>query len=395
MKLSVIIVSYNVKFYVEQCLHSLYKAIDGIDAEVFVVDNHSKDDTVRYIRRRFKKVKLIDLNNNLGFARANNIAINQARGEYILLLNPDTFVGEKTICGTLDFMDSHQKAGGIGVCMYNSDGTVAMESRRGLPSPLTAFYKMCGLCSRYPRSKRFGKYYMSYLPWDTSQCIEVVSGAYFMLRRKAVDEVGMLDEDFFMYGEDIDLSYRLLKGGWENWYLPLPILHYKGESTHKSSFSYVHVFYRAMLIFFRKHYAHISICLSLPITLAIYMSAFMALMKIQTNKVRKLLGFVDRRNCPDRRYVFIGSKNMIERCHQMVSRKGIVADFVHYGHDKLELPSFDDLKTNEKVYVVFDTDLFGFEEIIDKLHGFSHKNIFVGTYFSKTGIVITPNDILR
>lgn len=125
------------------------------------------------------------------------------------------------------------------------------------------------------------------------------------------------------------------------------------------------------------------------------MSAFMALMKIQTNKVRKLLGFVDRRNCPDRRYVFIGSKNMIERCHQMVSRKGIVADFVHYGHDKLELPSFDDLKTNEKVYVVFDTDLFGFEEIIDKLHGFSHKNIFVGTYFSKTGIVITPNDILR
>ena len=236
MKISIIIVSYNVKFYLEQCLLSVRKATEGIEAEVIVVDNRSKDGSVEYLRRRFREVTFVASNHNLGFARANNLAIKRAKGEYVLLLNPDTILGEEVLKESIRFMDCHPNAGGLGVKMLKCDGGAAMESRRGLPSPLTAFYKMCGLCNKYPKSRRFGKYYMSYLPWDEPARIEVISGAYCLMRHTAIDKVGMLDEDFFMYGEDIDLSYRLLKGGFENWYLPVSILHYNGESTHKSSY---------------------------------------------------------------------------------------------------------------------------------------------------------------
>ena len=173
-------------------------------------------------------------------------------------------------------MDAHPDAGAAGVRMLQGNGSDAKESRRGLPSPMVAFYKMAGLCSRYPQSRRFGHYYMGYLPWSEPAQIEVVSGAYCLLRREVLDKVGLLDEDYFMYGEDIDLSYRIFKGGYHNYYLPEKILHYKGESTHKSSFRYVHVFYDAMLIFLRKHYGHVSFLLALPIKAAVYMKAALA-----------------------------------------------------------------------------------------------------------------------
>ena len=211
MRLTVIIVSYNVKHYIEQCLDSLYRALHGIEAEIYVVDNHSKDNSVEYLQQRFADVKFIACNHNLGFARANNLAISRTESEYILLLNPDTIVGENVIKKSIAFMDSHDDAGGLGVQMLKCNGENALESRRGLPTPVTAFYKMCGLCAKYPENKKFGKYYMGYLPWDEPGQIEVISGAYCFLRRAAIEKAGALDEDFFMYGEDIDLSYRILK----------------------------------------------------------------------------------------------------------------------------------------------------------------------------------------
>jgi GT2 family glycosyltransferase len=198
---------------VEQCLNSLYRALNGIEAEIYVVDNHSRDDTVEALTRSYPDVNLVASNHNLGFARANNIAVKQSESEYVLLINPDTFVGEGVISECLKFMDEHADAGALGVRMIDSNGNVAQESRRGLPTPMTAFYKMCGLCKRFPKNTRFGKYYMGYLPWDKPVEIEVVSGAFFMMRRASLEKVGLLDEDFFMYGEDIDLSYRLLKAG--------------------------------------------------------------------------------------------------------------------------------------------------------------------------------------
>ena len=276
MKLSVVIVSYNVRELLTACIDSVVKAAEGIDTEVFVVDNKSVDDTIEVINRDYPWVHLINNKENLGFSKANNIAIRQAEGEYVLLLNPDTVVAEGTLRGAIEFMDQHPEAGGAGVRMHNADGTLAPESRRAVPTPLVAARKMLGFTKRY---------YMSNLPWDKPGKIEVVSGAFMMLRRKAIDQVGLLDEDFFMYGEDIDLSYRLLKGGWQNWYLPLDIIHYKGQSTQKSDFRYVHVFYQAMLIFFRKHYSHLSFFFTLPVKVAIYFRASLALADLIRKKL--------------------------------------------------------------------------------------------------------------
>ena len=276
MKLSIVIVSYNVRSYLEQCLHSVQRALEGIEGEVFVVDNHSDDDSVKTVREQYPWVRLIENLDNLGFAKANNQAIRQSQADYVLLLNPDTVVAEDTLRGVLMFMDEHPKAGGAGVMMCYEDGTRAPESRRALPTPWVAALKMLGFTKRY---------YMSHLPWNQPCRIEVVSGAFCLLRHEAIKAVGLLDEDFFMYGEDIDLSYRLLKGGWENWYLPYSIIHYKGKSTQKSDYRYVHVFYQAMLIFFQKHYSHLSMIYTVPVKIAIYFRAFIALTDILRKKL--------------------------------------------------------------------------------------------------------------
>jgi len=279
-KVSIVIVSYNVRPLLTECIDSVRLALAGLSGDITVVDNCSKDDTVEYLQKHYPDVQLIVNQENVGFARANNQAIRQTDSEYVLLLNPDTIVYEPTIHGCIDFMDAHPEAGGAGVRMLNREGKVAPESRRAIPTPWVAMLKMLGFTRRY---------YMSNLPWDEPSRIEVISGAYCLLRRKALDQVGLLDEDYFMYGEDIDLSYRLLKGGWQNWYLPYDIVHYKGGSTQKTSFRYVHVFYQAMLIFFRKHYGHLSFFFSLPIKVAIYFRAFLALIEMQSARLRQFI----------------------------------------------------------------------------------------------------------
>lgn len=269
MTLSVIIVSYNVKYHLEQCIRSVERAIEGMEADVWVVDNASTDGSVAYLGQRFPAVHLIANAENMGFSRANNLAIRQSQGEYVLLLNPDTLVAEDTLRQCVAFLDAHPEVGATGVKMLNPDGTFALESRRGLPTPFTAFCKMSGLGTLFPRSRLFGRYYMQYLPREQAAPIEVISGAFCMVRRSALLRVGLLDEDFFMYGEDVDLSYRLQRGGWLNYYLPCPILHYKGESTVKSSYRYVTVFYRAMLIFYNKHYGRRHLMLGWLVKLAV------------------------------------------------------------------------------------------------------------------------------
>ena len=279
-KICIVIVSYNVCQLLDECLQSVKRALQGIDGEIYVVDNLSTDGTVETLQPRHPDVHFIANKQNVGFACANNQAIRCTDSEYVLLLNPDTVVYENTLRGVLDFMDQHPEAGGAGVRMLTREGKPAPESRRAIPTPWIAMLKMLGATRRY---------YMSHLSWDEPGQIEAISGAFCMLRRKALDQIGLLDEDYFMYGEDIDLSYRLLKGGWQNWYLPFDIIHYKGESTQKSTFRYVHTFYQAMLIFFRKHYGHLSVFFSLPIQLAIYFRALMALMQMMGSRFHHLL----------------------------------------------------------------------------------------------------------
>lgn len=396
MKLSVIIVSYKVKFYLEQCLLAVKKATAGIESEIYVVDNHSNDGSVEFIAERFPDINLISSNHNNGFSHANNIAIRQCSGEYVLLLNPDTIVGERSIKEVLKFMDAHPKAGGVGVKMLNADGSCAKESRRGVPTVATSFYKMTGLCACYPHSQRFAHYYMGHLPWDKSAQIEIISGAFCMLRHSALDKIGLLDEDFFMYGEDVDLSYRLLKGGYENWYVPVEILHYKGESAHKSSFRYVHVFYNAMLIFFRKHYGNKAAIISLPIKAAVVVKATITLLHMKATAVHKSLGFFTRNKDTYVQYVFIGSAEAIGKCRRLCLHRGVEMEFVEgnaqtmpQGHSNMELA------TKQKFCVVYDVDSFSYDQIFGIFQGNCLPNTTIGTYNPTTNTIITAREVIR
>lgn len=401
LKLSVIIVNYNVKYYLDQCIRSVLRAFEEMNtpAEIIVVDNHSADGSVDYLEQRypqklFPMVRFVRSAHNLGFARANNIAIRQSRGEYVLLLNPDTIVGEDALKASVDFMDVHEDAGAVGVRMLGAQGRRAMESRRGLPTPMVSFFKMLGFCNRWPHHRLFGKYYMGYLPWDEPCQIEVVSGAYCMLRRKALDEVGLLDEDFFMYGEDIDLSYRVLKGGYHNYYLPVDILHYKGESTQKSSFRYVHVFYEAMLIFFRKHYSGMTFLLSLPIKTAIYAKALMALVGMLSDRMRKSLGFFAPSAEGVQHYVFVGSQEMQDACCDIARRLGLDAEF----HDSEVLEDKSEATWSEKNdnVLVLDADSMSYADMLKRMSRLSDMNVNVtlGTYSKEIGKIITDREIL-
>lgn len=412
LKLSVIIVNYNVKYYLDQCISSVLRAFEVMKktsssdssvneevAEIIVVDNHSADGSVDYLEKRYPQmlypmVRFVRSAHNLGFARANNIAIRQSRGEYVLLLNPDTIVGEDALKASVDFMDAHGDAGAVGVRMLGAQGRRAMESRRGLPTPMVSFFKMLGFCNRWPHHRLFGKYYMGYLPWDEPCQIEVVSGAYCMLRRKALDEVGLLDEDFFMYGEDIDLSYRVLKGGYHNYYLPVDILHYKGESTQKSSFRYVHVFYEAMLIFFRKHYSGMTFLLSLPIKTAIYAKALMALVGMLSERMRKSLGFFAPSAEGAQHYVFVGSQEMQDACREIARRLGLDAEF----HDSEVQEDKSEATWSEKNdnVLVLDADSMSYADMLKRMSRLSDMNVNVtlGTYSKEIGKIITDREIL-
>ena len=273
MKLSIVIVNYNVKYFLEQCLCSVRAAVAGIEAEVLVVDNHSTDGSIEYLRPRFPEVIFIENEDNPGFAKANNQAIRISQGEYVLLLNPDTVVGEDSLRSLCYFMDEHPEAGGLGVKMLEGHGIFLPESKRSFPSPWVSFCKIFGLSKFFPQSRTFAQYSLPYLDKDKQLKVDVLAGAFMLLRRKALDKVGLLDESFFMYGEDIDLSYRVVQGGYTNYYIPERLLHYKGESTKHGDIKYVKAFYGAMLIFYRKYYPQASWLMSLLIQMAVFLKA--------------------------------------------------------------------------------------------------------------------------
>ena len=298
MKLSVIIVNYNVRFFLEQCLRSVYRSVDfalkadpSYSIDVFVVDNNSSDDSVEMVRQQFPEVRLIANSDNPGFSKANNQAIRQSNAEHVLLLNPDTVVREDTFEKVLRFMDERPDVGGLGIKMIDGKGNFLPESKRGLPTPMTAFYKIFGLSSVFPKSRVFSRYHMGHLSKDETHEVEILSGTFMLMRKSVLDKVGLLDEDYFMYGEDIDLSYRIILAGHENVYFAdSEIIHYKGESTKKGSLNYVFVFYQAMIIFAKKHFSSRNAALySLLINSAIYFRAALAVIRRFFDRVALLL----------------------------------------------------------------------------------------------------------
>lgn len=396
MLLSIIIVNYNVKFFVEQCLLSIYKneGIDREDLEVFVVDNFSPDHSVEYLIRQFPKEKyphlhIIGNKRNVGFGKANNQALRQACGEYVLFLNPDTLLTEHTLRDVLSFASEHDDLGALGVRMLHTNGSFALESRRGLPTPWVSFCKLSGLTSLFPRSRRFGRYYMQYLPIDQPTPIDINSGAFMLLRREAALQTKGFDETFFMYGEDIDLSFRLLKLGYSNYYHPTPILHYKGESTKKNTYRYVHVFYQAMLLFFNKHYKHYGWLLSIPIQLAIFMRALLALLTRQYRFVYRFLH--PRRQRPSGYMLYLGRAG--EQVEQLATAYGLDIDCREATAETLPLGHLSEGIDYERYqHVVYDTADFPFGLQLEVFSKQKSKKVHIGTFNPVRNILITGSN---
>ena len=255
MQLSIIIVNYNVKHFLEQCLCSVQKAILGMEAEIIVVDNNSTDNSLPYLQGRFAETRFIANKENGGFARACNQGLAEAKGRYVLFLNPDCIVPEDCFQKCITFLDQHPGAGGLGIKMLDGKGRFLKESKRSFPSPMTSLYKLIGLARLFPRSKTFSKYHLGHLNENENHEVDVLAGAFMMLKKEVLTKTGGFDETFFMYGEDVDLSYRIQKAGYKNYYFPgSSIIHFKGESTRKGSMNYVRMFYTAMSIFVKKHY---------------------------------------------------------------------------------------------------------------------------------------------
>ena len=385
---SVIIVSYKVRYYIEQCLNSVLRSVP--DAQILVVDNKSDDGSVEYIRERFPQAEVIANDFNAGFGKANNLALVKATGKYVLFLNPDTVVAERTIPGCVEYMEAHPETGALGVRMQYGDGRFALESRRSLPTPSVSFWHMTGLGRLFPRSKVFAKYHLTYLDRESVCPIDVVSGAYMFVRKEALDKTGGFDEQFFMYGEDIDLSYRIIQAGFVNRYLPLPIIHYKGESTIKTSYNYAKVFYDAMIIFFRKHFHKYSKFLE-----------FVVKMVLGVRKIGTFIGqniLAHRRRLADytEKCLYVGRKETFSDVSGIIAQSGILIKPVFVeGAGDIEA-ALEGRLENGLGAVLFDTDAFSYDAIMDWMYNKVQegKRYTIGFYSAQTGKLITEDEVL-
>ena len=384
---SVIIVSYKVKYYIEQVLRSLYRSNQEI--EVFVVDNASGDDTIEYLSARYPDVHYIANSENVGFGSANNQALKLAKGEYVLFLNPDTIVAERTIEGCVNLMESDSEVGAIGVRMQYSDGHFAPESRRSVPTPFVSFCKMSGLGRLFPNSKLFARYHLSYIDKDLACNIEVVSGAYMFVRKAVLDKIGGFDETFFMYGEDVDLSYRILKAGYRNCYLPLPVLHYKGESTTKTSYSYAKAFYDAMTIFFTKHYRHYSRFFTLLVKMVVGFQKFSTYIKNNLfNKDRAAMKLKSRALFAGNGAEFATIKNLVSKSRTIVDVDFLEAD------DLLKNQGVPAAKIKEYDVVIYDTDCFSYNVMLDNMYSLDIHKTLLATYNRESRTIITELEVI-
>ncbi len=256
MKLSIVIVNFNVKQLLENCLQSVVQACKNIDAEIFVIDNASTDGSQAFFKKKFSSVHFKWNKINVGFAKANNSVLPEVSGDYILFLNPDTIVPPDCFEKCMAFFSTHHDCGALGVRMVDGQGNFLKESKRGFPHPMTSLYKMMGLHKLFPRSRKFAKYYEGHLSEKENNPVAVLSGAFMLLSKATLNKVKGFDESYFMYGEDIDLSCNITKAGFKNYYFAdTTITHFKGESTEKKSAEYSKHFYGSMKIFVRKYYA--------------------------------------------------------------------------------------------------------------------------------------------
>ena len=391
MKLSVIIVNYNVKYYLEQCLHSVYLALDGIHAEVLVVDNASTDGSNEYFSgKNFPGFTYISNAENVGFSRANNQAIRQSTGEYVLLLNPDTLLPEEILNELCSFMDEHPEAGAAGVRMLTSNGRFLPESKRGIPSPWASFGKLMGVLKLFPSSRCFGGYYLSHLDEGSIHEVPVLAGAFMFFRRSVLEKCGLLDETYFMYGEDIDISCKILSEGYKNYYLPFPILHYKGESTSKDSGKQIRVFYKAMDIFFCKYGRKYNPLFRFIIRTGIVLRMNAALLMLGLKRMQKQLFPVRK---PEPCFFVLGCAKSIDYIHIMLRRNKLTSPHYYLVADEYELLVSEKslfLKPNTYTHIIFDSAAFSYSFIIDYLVSNGLTGLEIGIFDAESYTLVTP-----
>lgn len=363
MQLSVIILNYNVRYFLELCVLSVQKAIQNIDAEIIVVDNNSSDDSCAMMKERFPNVKLIENKTNFGFPKGNNIGVDQAKGEYICILNPDTVVAEDTFEKILNsqFVTRNSQLGIIGCKLIDGTGNFLPESKRGVPTPWVAFTKIFGL---YKISNLFGKYYAQHLTENQSGKVDILVGAFMVMKRSLYHEVGGFDENCFMYSDDIDLSYMVKKSGRENYYFAeTSVIHYKGESTVRDE-KYMKRFQEAMNFFYNKHFKK-----------SLFFSGFMKIGAFVFSKIKK--SQQKNRSIAVDNYIFF-SKNEV----QLALEKPI-----SYQTNLLDFSPNSKLQTE----IIFDIQSFSFKEIIDFMQKNKAATITYKMYLPQSKVIIGSN----
>ena len=364
MQLSVIILNYNVRYFLEQCVLSVQKALEGIDGEIIVIDNASSDDSCEMMKAKFPHIKLIENQDNLGFPKGNNIGVAQAKGEYICILNPDTVVAEDTFFKILNSQlpTRNSQLGIIGCKLIDGAGNFLPESKRGVPTPWVAFTKIFGL---YKISNYFGKYYAQHLSENESGKVDILVGAFMVMKRKLYLEVGGFDENCFMYSDDIDLSYLVLKAGKSNYYFhETSVIHYKGESTVRDG-TYMKRFREAMQFFYKKHFKKSRF---FDVMMQVGSFVFSLLKKNQQkNEVR----IIDE-------YIVFSRENL----ELNLSKKATyLSDFNQFEN-----------QSQKNLEIIFDTTTFSFAEIITFMQLNKSKNLSFKNYISSSNYLIGSNN---
>ncbi|WP_269223444.1 glycosyltransferase family 2 protein [Flavobacterium sp. IMCC34518] len=363
MQLSVIILNYNVRYFLELCVQSVQSALENIDAEIIVVDNNSSDDSCCVIKSRFPKVKLIQNSQNVGFPKGNNIGVAQAKGEYICILNPDTVVAEDTFEKVLNFVTSSaiqkNEMGIVGVKLIDGTGNFLPESKRGIPIPWVAFTKITGLYKLFPKSKYFNQFYAQHLSEDQTGKVEILVGAFMFLKKELYDEVGGFDEDCFMYSDDIDLSYMALQKGKTNYYFhETTVIHYKGESTIKDG-TYMKRFQEAMAFFYKKHF-----------NVSFLFSVFMKMGIVFFSVIKRIQGRAKTKSVSENFLLLSTSEALVKIIALLVQKK---VNFLEWKSEKEVNLSSNSIKKGTQI--IMDNEFFSFKECIKIHERFKNKGI--------------------
>ena len=379
-RVTTVIVNYRLKYFLEQTLLSVREAYSEIPGQTIVIDNNSGDDSIEFLKPRFPEVKFICNNKNVGFGKANNQGFELADTDYILVLNPDTIIGKNTIKETVEWMDTHADCASIGVKMVDGNGKFLPESKRSFPSIWNSFCKLFGLSTLFPHSRTFARYHLRYLDENNVHKVPVLAGAFMLLRTELVKKVGGFDEDFFMYGEDMDLSYRMMVDGMSNYYLPTPIIHYKGECTKTNSINYIKMFYEAMLIFYRKHYKRNGwLCKALIYTAIGLRSCVSAISKKIINPISSLL-----KSSSKEAPTYIVSLNP-EDIKSVLGKEGFQTQSVHIISDLSLLPK-DDKHQN----IILDDRDSDYNTLITSIIANNGDKRYFHIYSGRNNIIISP-----